>query len=250
MRAHDIPETSRSARGTPLVNLLQLAEGEKVMGALAVDEFTATKNLTIVTKQGTIKRTPLDAFSNIRSSGIIATQFDDRDTLAEALITSGEEEIIIATNSGLAIRFRETDVSVVGRTAKGVSGIRLEKGSEVVDACCVSSDATRHAILMITRNGLGKRTQIQKFRSQKRGGYGVIALKVGSKSGDLAGIVAVQESDDILAISERGQAIRVAAESIPFQGRSSAGVRVSRLEQEDTISTITTLPCEPRNEKT
>ena len=249
MRTHEIPEAGRSARGTPLVNLLQLGEGEKVTAAVTVDEFTPTKNLTLVTKQGTIKRTPLDVFSNIRSSGIIATQFDDNDTLAEALITSGEEQIIIATDSGLAIRFEETDVSVVGRTAKGVVGIRLEKGSEVADACSVSTKPTNEAILMITRNGLGKRTRIEKFRLQKRGGYGVIALKVGSKSGNLVGIVTVHDSDDILATSERGQAIRVGVESIPFQGRSSGGVRVSRLDQGDTISSIATFSSENQDPK-
>jgi len=249
MKTHEIPEAGRSARGTPLVNLLQLGEGEKVTGAVAVDEFTPTKNLTLVTKQGTIKRTPLDAFSNIRSSGIIATQFDDNDTLAEALITSGEEQIIIATNTGLAIRFEETDVSIVGRTAKGVVGIRLEKESKVTDACSVPTKPTNEAILMITRNGLGKRTQIGKFRLQKRGGYGVIALKVGSKSGDLVGIVTVHDSDDILATSENGQAIRVGVESIPFQGRSSGGVRVSRLDQGDTISSIATFSSETQEPK-
>ena len=249
MKTHEIPEAGRSARGTPLVNLLQLGEGEKVTGTVAVDEFTPTKNLTLVTKQGTIKRTPLDAFSNIRSSGIIATQFDDNDTLAEALITSGEEQIIIATNTGLAIRFEETDVSIVGRTAKGVVGIRLEKESKVTDACSVPTKPTNEAILMITRNGLGKRTQIGKFRLQKRGGYGVIALKVGSKSGDLVGIVTVHDSDDILATSENGQAIRVGVESIPFQGRSSGGVRVSRLDQGDTISSIATFSSETQEPK-
>jgi DNA gyrase subunit A len=249
MKTHEIPEAGRSARGTPLVNLLQLGEGEKVTGTVAVEEFIPTKNLTLVTKQGTIKRTPLDAFSNIRSSGIIATQFDDNDTLAEALITSGEEQIIIATNTGLAIRFEETDVSVVGRTAKGVVGIRLEKGSEVADACSVPIKPTNEAILMITRNGLGKRTRIEKFRLQKRGGYGVIALKVGSKSGDLVGIVSVHDSDDILATSEKGQAIRVGVESIPFQGRSSGGVRVSRLDQGDFISSIATFSSESQESK-
>jgi DNA gyrase subunit A len=249
MKTHEIPEAGRSARGTPLVNLLQLGESEKVTAVVAVDEFTPTKNLTLVTKQGTIKRTPLDAFSNIRSSGIIATQFDDNDTLAEALITSGEEQVIIATNTGLAIRFDETDVSVVGRTAKGVVGIRLENGSEVADACSVPTKPTNEAILMITRNGLGKRTRIEKFRLQKRGGYGVIALKVGSKSGELVGIVTVHDSDDILATSERGQAIRVGVESIPFQGRSSGGVRVSRLDPGDMISSIATFSSETQETK-
>ena len=158
MKAHEIPEAGRSARGTPLVNLLQLSENERVTGAIAVDDFPSTKFLTLVTKQGTVKRTPLDAFSNVRSSGIIATQFDENDTLAEALITSGDGEVVIATSEGLAIRFNESDISVMGRTAKGVVGIRLDEGSEVVGACFIPSKAKDFATFMITKKGYGKKT--------------------------------------------------------------------------------------------
>ena len=244
MKAHEIPEAGRSARGTPLVNLLQLSEGERVMGAIAVDDFPSTKFLTLVTKQGTVKRTPLDAFSNVRSSGIIATQFDENDTLAEALITSGDGEVVIATSEGLAIRFNELDISVMGRTAKGVVGIRLDEGSEVVGACFISSKAKDFATFMITKKGYGKKTLKEKYRLQKRGGYGVIALKVNSKTGNLVGILAVTNDCEVLTVSEKGQAVRLSVDSIANQGRASSGVRIARLDEGDRIASVALIPAE------
>ena len=244
MKAHEIPEAGRSARGTPLVNLLQLSEGERVMGAIAVDDFLSTKFLALVTKQGTVKRTPLDAFSNVRSSGIIATQFDENDTLAEALITSGDGEVVIATSEGLAIRFNESDISVMGRTAKGVVGIRLDEGSEVVGACFIPSKAKDFATFMITKKGYGKKTLKEKYRLQKRGGYGVIALKVNSKTGNLVGILAVTNDCEVLTVSEKGQAVRLSVDSIANQGRASSGVRIARLDEGDRIASVAMIPAE------
>jgi DNA gyrase subunit A len=244
MKAHEIPEAGRSARGTPLVNLLQLSEGERVMGAIAVDDFPSTKFLTLVTKQGTVKRTPLDAFSNVRSSGIIATQFDENDTLAEALITTGDGEVVIATSEGLAIRFNESDISVMGRTAKGVVGIRLDEGSEVVGACFISSKAKDFATFMITKKGYGKKTLREKYRLQKRGGYGVIALKVNSKTGNLVGILGATKDCEVLTVSEKGQAVRLSVDSIANQGRASSGVRIARLDEGDRIASVALIPAE------
>jgi len=244
MKAHEIPEAGRSARGTPLVNLLQLSEGERVMGAIAVDDFPSTKFLTLVTKQGTVKRTPLDAFSNVRSSGIIATQFDENDTLAEALITTGDGEVVIATSEGLAIRFNESDISVMGRTAKGVVGIRLDEGSEVVGACFIPSKAKDFATFMITKKGYGKKTLKEKYRLQKRGGYGVIALKVNSKTGNLVGILGATKDCEVLTVSEKGQAVRLSVDSIANQGRASSGVRIARLDEDDRIASVALIPAE------
>lgn len=244
MKVHEVSEAGRSARGTPLVNLLELAEGERVVGAVAVENFPSTQFLALITKQGTVKRTPLDAFSNVRSSGIIATQFDENDTLAEALVTTGDGQIVIATSEGLAIRFNESDISVVGRTAKGVVGARLDEGSEVVGACFVPPKEKAITVLMVTKKGYGKRTPIEKFRLQRRGGYGVIALKVGSKSGNLIGMAAVTERSEVLTVSERGQALRLSAGSIALQGRASSGVRLARLDEGDRIASVTVLPPE------
>ena len=244
MKAHEIPEAGRSARGTPLVNLLQLSEGERVMGAIAVDDFPSTKFLTLVTKQGTVKRTPLDAFSNVRSSGIIATQFDENDTLAEALITTGDGEVVIATSEGLAIRFNESDISVMGRTAKGVVGIRLDEGSEVVGACFIPSKAKDFATFMITKKGYGKKTLKEKYRLQKRGGYGAIALKVNSKTGNLVGILGATKDCEVLTVSEKGQAVRLSVDSIANQGRASSGVRIARLDEDDRIASVALIPAE------
>lgn len=245
MKAHEIPEASRSARGTPLVNLLELSEGERVMGAVAVEDFPSTKFLTLVTKQGTVKRTPLDAFSNVRSSGIIATQFDENDTLAEALITTGDGQVVIATSEGLAIRFNESDISVMGRTAKGVVGIRFDEGSEVVGACFIPPKAKEIATFMITKKGYGKKTFVEKYRLQKRGGYGVIALKVNSKTGNLVGILSAPKDCEVLTVSEKGQAVRLSVDSIASQGRASSGVRIARLDEGDRIASVALMPHEP-----
>jgi DNA gyrase subunit A len=244
MKAHEVPEATRSARGTPLINLLQLSEGEKVMSAVAIDAFTSTQFLTLVTQQGTVKRTPLDAFSNVRSSGIIATQFDENDTLAAALVTTGGGQIVIGTSEGLAIRFNESDISVMGRTAKGVVGVRLDEGSEVAGACFVPLSGKAPDILMVTKKGFGKRTPPEKYRLQRRGGHGVIALRIGSKTGNLIAIQPVREDNDVLTVSEKGQAVRLAAESIPHQGRASSGVRIARLDEGDRIASVTAIPAE------
>ncbi len=244
MKAHEIPEAGRSARGTPLVNLLQLSEGERVMGAVAVEDFPSTKFLTLVTKQGTVKRTPLDAFSNVRSSGIIATQFDENDTLAEALITTGDGQVVIATSEGLAIRFNESDISVMGRTAKGVVGIRLDEGGKVVGACFIPPKAKDIATFMITKKGYGKKTTVEKYRLQKRGGYGVIALKVNSKTGNLVGILSAPKDCEVLTVSEKGQAVRLSVDSIASQGRASSGVRIARLDEGDRIASVALMPPE------
>jgi len=244
MRAHEIPEASRSARGTPVVNLLQLAEGEKVIAAIAVDNFDSKHFLTLVTRQGTVKRTPLDAFSNVRSSGIIATQFDENDTLADALVTAGDGQLLLGISDGLAIRFNQSDIPEMGRTARGVVGVRLADGSDVVGACSIPKQAEDFTVFMATRKGYGKRTLIDKYRLQKRGGYGVIALKVNSKTGNLVGVIMVPPKCDLLVVSERGQAVRINAESVPEQGRASSGVRVIRLDEGDRVATLAQLPPE------
>jgi DNA gyrase subunit A len=163
LKVHEVSEAGRSARGTPLVNLLELAEGERVVGAVAVETFTSAQFLTLITKQGSVKRTPLDAFSNVRSSGIIATQFDENDTLAEALVTTGDGQIVIATSEGLAIRFNESDTSVLGRTAKGVVGARVDESSEVVGACFVPPKEKAITVLWLRRRVTAKGRPLKSF---------------------------------------------------------------------------------------
>jgi len=242
MNAHEIPEGTRSARGTPLVNLLQIADGERIVNAVSVNSFPPNLFLTMITKHGTVKRTPLDGFANVRSNGIIATQFDENDNLADVTVTSGDGQIVIGTVDGVAIRFNESEIPVLSRIAKGVVGVRLASNREVVGGCFLPPKQKDLAMFLVTRNGYSKRTSVEQIRLQKRGGSGVTFLKSSGKSGDLVSLVCVSKEDHVLVVSERGEAIRLSASSIPTQGRSSSGVRMTKLKEHDGISSVTTIP--------
>jgi DNA gyrase subunit A len=194
-----------------------------------------------------VKRTPLEAFSNIRSTGIIATQFEEGDSLVDSLVTTGDAQILIATTDGLMIRFEESDIPISGRTAKGVTGIRLEEGSEVAGACSLPHrDGDKMSILTITRRAYGKRSSVNEFRVQKRGGAGIVGLKVNSKSGSLIGILPLMEEEDVMVTSGKGQAARLNAATIALQGRTTAGSRLARLEEGDGVASLTALRIEAR----
>ena len=244
LKAHEIPEGTRSARGTPAVNLLQLADEEKIVEIVPVDTFSPTQYLTLITRKGTVERTPLDAFSNVRSTGIIVTQLDSTDSLAKAIVTTGDGQVAVTTSDGLMIRFEETDISVMGRTAKGVTGIRLEEGSEVAGACFLPHGQKGLAILAVSKRGYGKRTPVEAFRLQKRGGSGIVGFNVNSKSGNLSGVLPLTERFDVFLISERGQALRINSDFIALQRRTAAGNRLIKLEEGDAVISITATPSE------
>ncbi len=241
LKVHEIPEGTRSARGTPIINLLQLSDGEKTCEMIPVDDFSSTQYLTFITRKGIVKRTSLESFSNIRSTGIITMQLDDADRLAKVLVTSGDGQIMLATTDGLAIRFEESEISVMGRTAKGVLGIRLEEGSEVAGACFLPKGRNGSNILTVGKRGYGKRTQTEGFRLQKRGGAGVVGFNVNGKSGKLIGVLQLTGRSDVLLVSEKGQALRVDSDSIPLQGRISSGNRLVKLSEEDGLASITNI---------
>ena len=244
LKAHEIPDSTRSGRGIPIVNLLQLSDDERLVAIVPVETFTTTQYLTLITRHGNVKRTPLDAFSNIRSTGIIAAQFDEKDSLAQALVTTGNGQIVITTSDGLIIRFEESDISIMGRTAKGVTGIRLEEGSEVMGACFVPNNSNDVSIFSITKRGYGKRTSAKEIRVQKRGGSGIVGLKANSKSGNLIGTLPLTGQQDVIVVSEKGQAIRLNATSIPLQRRTTAGSRLTKLEEGDGIASLATIQIE------
>ena len=250
LKAHEITESTRSSRGTPIVNLLQLADDERVVAAVPVDAFSSTQYLTLITRHGNVKRTSLDAFSNVRSTGIIATQFDEHDSLAEALVTTGDGQIAIATTDGLTIRFSESDISIMGRTAKGMAGIRLEEGSEVAGAAFLPNIPDKVSIFSITKRAHGKRTLAQEFRLQKRGGAGVVGFNVNSKSGNLIGVIPITEQADVMIISEKGQANRLNTSSIALQRRTTSGSRLAKLNDGDNIASIVTIQAETPTQKT
>ncbi len=222
MKIYQIPEAGRTAKGKALINLLQLSEGEMVSTALPVRDFK-DGFLVMFTKNGTVKKTALTAYSNPRGKGIIAISLDDKDELIAVRRTSGANDLIIGTRNGLSIKFNEEDVRDVGRSAKGVRGIRLMKGDEVV-AAEVAEEKT--AILTVAENGFGKRTKIEDYPLQGRGGKGVISIKLTEKGGKVVGLLQVREEDEVVMITGAGKLIRTTAENISIHGRNTQGVKL------------------------
>ena len=240
LKGYQVYEGSRTSKGTNIVNLLPLQNGEQVAGMLSVKkedlEHTgdekAEQYLVMVTKKGVIKRTPLAAYANIRKSGLIAISLNEGDALAWTRITTGQDELIVATRQGMAIRFAESDARVVGRTATGVRAIRLSEGDEVVGCGILRQGAT---VLTVTEEGKGRRTPESDYRTQYRGGKGI--RNYGSK-GHVAGIKVIDASDDIILISLEGIIIRMHVEDINTQSRYGSGVRVMRLSENDRVVTV------------
>ena len=233
IKGYEIPESSRTAKGVNIVNLLPLAAEEKVQTMLKVSADSDDGYLVMVTKNGIIKRTPLASYRNIRKSGLIAITMDEGDSLAWTRITSGSDRLIVATHGGMAIHFSEDDVRIVGRTARGVKAITLEEGDTVVGMAIAREGGE---LLTITESGLGRRTPISEYRLQYRGGKGI--KNYSGKGGAVAGVKVVDPEDDIILISLEGIIIRMHAEDINVQSRYAGGVRVMRLGENDRVVTV------------
>ncbi|MBW2475642.1 MAG: DNA gyrase subunit A [Deltaproteobacteria bacterium] len=227
LKVYQVPQASRGSRGKPIVNLLPLEAGERIYTILPVREFDADSFVFMATSGGTVKKTPLSQFSRPRSSGIIAIDLRNGDKLVDARITDGEAEILLVVSSGKGIRFRESDVRPMGRGAAGVRGIKLPKGHEVI-ALSIVRDGL---VLTATENGYGKRTSIEDFPVQGRGGQGVIAIQTTARNGRTVGAVLVGEDDEIMLISSNGTLIRTPVDDISIQGRNTQGVRLIRVEE-------------------
>jgi len=234
LKAYQIPEAGRAAKGKALVNLLSLSEGERITAALPVRDFREGF-LVKFTKKGTVKKTALEKYSNPRGKGIIALSLDPDDELIAVRKTDGKSDLIIGTKNGLAIRFNEEDVRDMGRTAKGVRGIRLVKGDEVVSAE-VAEEKT--ALLTVTEKGIGKRSHIEDYPVQRRGGKGVISIKTTEKSGKAVGLMQVRDEDEVVMITSSGKLIRTLAGRISLHGRNTQGVRLMDVEGDDKIVSI------------
>ncbi|MBP8856310.1 MAG: DNA gyrase subunit A, partial [Oscillospiraceae bacterium] len=232
MKGYQIYEGSRTSRGVNIVNLLPLQTDEKVTSMLRVADGNDAGYLVMVTKAGIIKRTLLSSYSNIRKSGLIAININEGDALAWTRITTGEDELIVATRDGMAIRFNENDARVLGRTATGVRSIRLKAGDSVVGVGVVREGAT---VLTVTEEGKGRRTNIADYRTQYRGGKGI--RNYGDK-GKVANIKVIDETDDIILISLEGIIIRMQVSDINVQSRYGSGVRVMRLGEGDRVVTV------------
>ena len=244
LKAYKIPEASRTAKGTAIVNLLQLLEGEKVTACITVRDFEEGKYLLMATKNGTIKKTDLLEFDTNRKGGLIALTLDEGDELMEVKLTDGNCEVILGTNSGMAIRFHESDVRPMGRNARGVRGIKLKKGDYVVGTSIVRDDAT---LLCVSENGMGKKTELSEYKLQSRGGKGIFTYKISEKTGKLAGIKIVSESDDIMLITSEGTIIRMPVNDISTVGRATSGVILMRLEE--GVKVVSVARCEEKDEE-
>jgi len=234
LKAYQVPEAGRAAKGKALVNLLALSEGERITTALPVRDFKEGF-LVMFTKNGIVKKTALEKYSNPRGKGIIALTLDEGNELIAVGKTDGKSDLIIGTKNGLSIRFNEENVRDTGRTAMGVKGIRLMKGDEVVSAEVAEE---RTALLTVTEKGLGKRSKIEDYPVQNRGGKGVISIKTIEKGGKAVGLMQVRDEDEVVMITSSGKLIRTLAGNISLHGRNTQGVKLMDVEGEDKIVSI------------
>ncbi len=231
LKVYQIPQAGRAAKGKAIVNLINMVEGERVAAVQAVREFTGEKSVVMVTRQGTIKKTELSAFSNPRAGGIIAISIDEGDELIDVQLTLGNQDIFLGTRKGKSIRFKEDDVRDMGRTARGVRGIMMAEDDRVVG---MEIPTAGNSILTVSEKGYGKRTDIAEYRLQTRGGKGTINLKT-DKVGDVSGILQVTGNEDIMLISDAGRIVRMRAEEVRVIHRSTQGVRLIDLEENEKL---------------
>ena len=237
-KVYDVPQMSRQSKGRAIVNMLRLREKEVVASFVPVREFDGKRQLVFVTALGTIKKTPLAAFSHPKRGGIIAISLDKGDNLIDVVLSSGNDEIVIGTRGGMAIRFKEAEVRSMGRQATGVRGIRLRKGDAVVGMSMVLADAT---LLTIGENGYGKRTEFSEYRTQSRGGIGLINIKTSERNGKVVAMLTVRDGDELMLITHAGQMMRIGVDSKTIRpiGRATQGVRIMRLNEDDKLVAVT-----------
>ncbi|MDQ5987185.1 MAG: DNA gyrase subunit A [Syntrophus sp. SKADARSKE-3] len=232
LKVYQIPQAGRAAKGKAIVNLVNLSPGERLAAILPVKEFVDDRYVVMVTKQGVIKKTALSAYANPRSNGIIAISIDEGDELMDVQQTMGDQDIFLATREGKAIRFNEDDVRDMGRTARGVRGISLDKGDTLVGA---EIPTEGNAIVTVTEKGFGKRTTVEEYRLQARGGKGTINLKTVPRVGLVSGICQVVGDEDIILISNAGKIIRLRVEEVPLIHRSTQGVKLIDLDEDEQL---------------
>ncbi|MCZ7609604.1 MAG: DNA gyrase subunit A [Ignavibacterium sp.] len=236
LKVHEVPEGGRTAKGRSIVNLLDKDKDDNITAFVAVKEFREDQFLIMATEKGTIKKTVLSAYGNVRKGGINAINLVPGDKLIEVKMTDGKNDIVIGTRNGFAIRFNEKDVRDMGRTATGVRGVRLGKGDQVVGLLVIRNDQT--TVLVVTEKGYGKRSDINDYRITKRGGKGVITVKTTDKVGKMIAMMEVVDRDELVIISTQGMVIRQSVKDLRVMGRNTQGVRVIRLNEGDSIADI------------
>jgi DNA gyrase subunit A len=235
LKVYQIPEMGRAAKGKAVINILQLSQGEKITAIFTIKEFKEDLYLFMATKKGVVKKTALKAYSNPRSKGIAAIKVDPGDELIGVKLTDGKKDIILSTREGLSIRFNEKGVREIGRVAHGVRGMKLQKDDEVVSVDVVDEKST---LLTVTEKGFGKRTKSEEYRIQSRGGRGIFTIKITPKNGRVVGVLQVSDDDEIIIIASSGKLIRTKASNISIIGRSTQGVRLIDLANDDRVVSI------------
>lgn len=243
LKAYEIPKSTRTAKGQSIVNFLQLSGDETVTTILSLDNIKDAKFLVMVTKEGVIKKVKIEDLSNVRRSGLIACKIRKDDSLKWVRPTTGNDEIILISSRGMAIRFKEQDVRSMGRNASGVTGIKFKKkDDQIVGMGVISKSHEKDKLMIITRNGYGKRTDLDQYRIQKRAGTGITTAKITPKNGEIIkGELVNEEIDEVIIISRNGQVIRIRIDQIPNLGRATQGVRVMRLKPDDKIASLATI---------
>lgn len=236
LKCYELPEGSKASRGLNIVNILPLGENEKIAAMIKTSDFDEGKNIVMVTKNGKIKRTPLSSYKNVRKNGLIAVGLDEGDEIAGVRMTKGENQLIIATHNGMAIRIDENCIRKMSRSAHGVKAIKLREGDYVVSMARVRENAS---VLTVSDKGLGRRTALDSYRIQNRGGFGMLNYKASDEKGYVCGIKVVDETDDIIMISSEGIIIRFRAADVRIMGRYATGVRLMRLSDDDRVVTFT-----------
>jgi len=238
LKVYQLPQAGRQARGRPLVNLLPLQDGERITAVLPLNHKDQGQYVVMVTRQGVSKKCLLENFSRPRSAGLIAVDLAENDELVEVGLTDGESDILLFTSAGKVIRFSEGHVRAMGRTARGVRGIKLKSDQAVISMLIIDSATDEAKVLIATENGYGKRTELSDFPRKNRGGQGVIAIKVGERNGPVVGAQLVLDDDDLILITGGGRLVRTRAKEITVVGRNTQGVRLMRLGEEEQLTSL------------
>ena len=241
LRGYEIPEAGRTAKGTAIVNLLSLDAGEKISAIIPISNFEDGKYLLMATRNGLIKKTALQEYNSTRKTGLLAITLKDDDELIDVRLTDGEDNVVLVTSKGMCITFDEKDVRPVGRSAQGVLGIRLDEDDFVIGMESILADNKKATLLAITENGFGKRTELDEYRVQNRGGKGVITYKITPKTGNIVGIRVTNEDDDSMLITNSGTIIRIKVKDVSILGRATQGVTLMRTSENEKVVSIETL---------
>jgi DNA gyrase subunit A len=235
LKVYEVPQAGRASKGKPIVNLINVSPETQIKAMVPVREFSETQFLLFCTKNGTVKKTALSEYSNVRQTGIKAIKIEKGDELIDVQVTSGTNDIVLATRHGLSVRFHEMDVREMGRDTTGVKGVELREGDSVIGMVVVKRDAT---LLVVTERGLGKCSNIADYRVQKRGGKGIITVNRTEKTGDVVALMEVLPADEIMLITKHGVIIRSSVSQVRVTGRIAQGVKLVNLDEGDLVTAV------------